>query len=195
MIQRGEIQRNESIDFLDNLDFDFFKMDNFNNSSDRNDNDGTLQFQPFADSMPMNQEFSFDQQFDDDKKHTVDVDKRRNNSEHGHSNSHSHSHTNSNPTSQINNTTTSTRPRNASIDSMISFLGSNNYRNRHDSMGSFSYDLDSLAHTHQPDPYSHIETSSYPPPAMNSNATTAGAGMSYNYNNNFTYLMVSIFMI
>ena len=158
MIQRGEIQRNESIDFLDNLDFDFFKMENFN-SNDRDSNDGTMQFQPFADTMHGNQEFSFDQQFDDDKKSSHDYDKRKIQSDNTHIHHHSNTHAN-NTTANHSNAASAARPRNASIDSMLSFLGNNNYRNRHDSMGSFSYDLDSLAH--QPDPYSHVETSAYP---------------------------------
>lgn len=135
MIQRGEINRNDSIDFLDSLDFDFFKSDNINNlmgrsgsigsddgsmlnaipfSSDANaDTDPSQESVPYAmpspppPPLPSQSEFMFG---------------KVGNSQETHGNSNLNA--NNNPMRRYSITETS-RPRNSSIDSMMSFLGNN----------------------------------------------------------------------
>lgn len=145
MIKRGEIQRNDSIDFLDNLDFDFFKNDNGNSqniaeeefpsfgvdSGRAGGSGGAIQHQPFSQSGQNPtllqhhhaDEFSFDQQFDDD--HVVSSSRYPNNnnavpsfSNFGVANkSHGDGSGSGSGTAYSSN-----RPRNASIDSLVSFM-------------------------------------------------------------------------
>jgi hypothetical protein len=148
MIKRGEIQRNDSIDFLDNLDFDFFKSDNVHSNSIVDDDmqfggisGGATQHQPFSQGTQnptlMQQhrpdEFSFDQQFDDE--HGDAVSGRYPSSDAVPSYSNFGIKKGGDGAAFSSNHYIS-RPRNASIDSLVSFMS------RRD-----SYDVDADAYT------------------------------------------------
>lgn len=144
MIQRGEIQRNDSIDFLDNLDFDFFRNDMLHSNSiaDTSDVDfnaaspGVQQHQPFSQGVhPQNiNEFSFEQQFEADDE--AAVDQGRDSTQSSQYPSYSETRKNSlelPPNVNYGSSHSASRPRNSSIDSLLSFMG------RRD-----SYDMDAL---------------------------------------------------
>jgi len=152
MIKRGEIQRNDSIDFLDNLDFDFFKNDNVHSNSIVDDDvpfvGGATQHQPFSQGAQnptlLQQhnpnEFSFDQQFDDDVQ--VGGSRYPSNDVPSYNNFGVVKKANSGDGASYSSNHYVSRPRNASIDSLVSFMS------RRD-----SYDIDAMNPDGQSDSY------------------------------------------